>query len=166
MRVAYSFSLCICPGLGRFWQRAHCCLLICARERQSLMAKTQHWGLKSEALCWPGSGTNLGQVIFSLHDSMLAKKEKKKRSLLSVLNMFSDPLCSTKVLFLWKHFSKQQRQWGGFLYIWKLIQIFLRCSKPFCNMCYLGQNFRFCQGKIFFWLWKMQVTGEEWRTEN
>lgn len=129
-----------------------------------LKHSTEDWSQR------PCAGLALAQIWgkwFSLSMTQcLQKRKKKKRSLLSVLNMFSDPLCSTKVLFLWKHFSKQQRQWGGFLYIWKLIQIFLRCSKPFCNMCYLGQNFRFCQGKIFFWLWKMQVTGEEWRTEN
>lgn len=66
------------------------------------MAKTQHWGLKPEALYWPGSGTNLGQAIFSLHDSMLAKK---KKSFVSVKHIFRSSV-QYKGYFLLETFQK------------------------------------------------------------
>lgn len=128
--------LCVCCcGMGRFWPRACSSLLMKGRERDSSMAKTQDWRLNRVlvlARLWHKSGaSNFLSLWLNVCNN---KKEKKNRgSLLSVLNVLSDPLCSIKVIFFWKYFRKDQRQWGDFLYIWKFIQNFPRCSKPFCN---------------------------------
>lgn len=69
---------------------------------------------QSEAFPWPGFETNLGQVILFLYDLVIAmgggKKKKKKKGgvLLSVVTVFSNHLYIIKVIFVRKHFRREQ----------------------------------------------------------
>lgn len=103
------------------------------QERDGLMVKTQDWRMnRQRSGFWHKFEAN--NLLSPWLNACNKRKKKKKKvcgSLLSVANIFWDCLWSIEIIFFWKHFRKKQRQWGGFLYVWRFIQNFLRHSKLF-----------------------------------